>query len=133
MTDIAKVTELAEPTLRPTPARLFADCALLGLTAWGGFMALLAQAQERFVKQRQWVSEKEFLDLIALVTMPGWASTRSPSQAIAWRAGPASRRRCRASCCRASASSGTVVQLLAPGRLRACSRRSRSACCRRWR
>ncbi|HJV69297.1 chromate efflux transporter [Ideonella sp.] len=72
MTDIAKVTELAEPTHRPTPARIFADCALLGLTAWGGFMALLAQAQERFVKQRQWVSEKEFLDLIALVTMlPG--------------------------------------------------------------
>lgn len=62
-------TELPPP---PTKARLFADCALLGLTAWGGFMALLAQAQERFVKQRKWVSEKEFLDLIALVTMlPG--------------------------------------------------------------
>lgn len=62
-------TELASP---PTKLRLFTDCALLGLTAWGGFMALLAQAQERFVKQRQWVSEKEFLDLIALVTMlPG--------------------------------------------------------------
>ncbi|HSW08810.1 chromate efflux transporter, partial [Aquabacterium sp.] len=56
----------------PTKARLFADCVVLGLTAWGGFMALLAQAQERFVKQRRWVSEKEFLDLIALVTMlPG--------------------------------------------------------------
>jgi chromate transporter len=56
----------------PTKARLFNDCLVLGLTAWGGFMALLAQAQERFVKQRQWVSEKEFLDLIALVTMlPG--------------------------------------------------------------
>jgi len=56
----------------PTKARLFGDCVVLGLTAWGGFMALLAQAQERFVKQRQWVSEKEFLDLIALATMlPG--------------------------------------------------------------
>ncbi|HEV8691951.1 MAG TPA: chromate efflux transporter [Ideonella sp.] len=56
----------------PTKSRLFADCALLGLTAWGGYMALLAQAQQRFVKQRQWLAEKEFLDLIALVTMlPG--------------------------------------------------------------
>ena len=56
----------------PTKSRLFADCVLLGLTAWGGYMALLAQAQERFVKQRQWLAEKEFLDLIALVTMlPG--------------------------------------------------------------
>ncbi|HSI60915.1 MAG TPA: chromate efflux transporter [Ideonella sp.] len=56
----------------PTKARLFGDCVVLGLTAWGGFMALLAQAQERFVKQRQWISEQEFLDLIALVTMlPG--------------------------------------------------------------
>jgi chromate transporter len=56
----------------PKKSRLFADCALLGLTAWGGYMALLAQAQERFVKQRQWLTEKEFLDLIALVTMlPG--------------------------------------------------------------
>ena len=73
ITSTVEVTPLTEST--PTPVskgRLFADCALLGLTAWGGFMALLAQAQERFVKQRKWVSEKEFLDLIALVTMlPG--------------------------------------------------------------
>ena len=63
---------MSELAVRPTKTRLFADCALLGLTAWGGFMALLAQAQERFVRQRQWVSEREFLDLIALVTMlPG--------------------------------------------------------------
>lgn len=35
-------------------------------------MALLAQAQQRFVKQRGWVAEKDFLDLMALVTMlPG--------------------------------------------------------------
>jgi chromate transporter len=54
------------------PLRLFLDCILLGLTAWGGFMALLAQAQQRFVKQRGWVAEKDFLDLMALVTMlPG--------------------------------------------------------------
>jgi len=57
---------------RPTKTRLFVDCLTLGLTAWGGFMALLAQAEERFVKQRKWVSEKDFLDLIALATMlPG--------------------------------------------------------------
>jgi len=63
---------LAESADRPTKLRLFTDCVMLGLTAWGGFMALLAQAQERFVKQRRWLSEKEFLDLIALVTMlPG--------------------------------------------------------------
>jgi chromate transporter len=68
----ARMPALAAPPAPPTKARLFADCALLGLTAWGGFMALLAQAQERFVKQRHWLSEKEFLDLIALVTMlPG--------------------------------------------------------------
>lgn len=55
-----------------TPQRLFVDCLVLGLTAWGGFMALLAQAQQRFVKQRGWVAEKDFLDLMALVTMlPG--------------------------------------------------------------
>ncbi|HEY9106788.1 MAG TPA: chromate efflux transporter [Roseateles sp.] len=55
-----------------TPQRLFIDCLVLGLTAWGGFMALLAQAQQRFVKQRGWVAEKDFLDLMALVTMlPG--------------------------------------------------------------
>lgn len=64
-----------DPTGTAPPAsaaRLFADCLLLGLTAWGGFMALLAQAQDRFVKQRQWLSEKAFLDLIALVSMlPG--------------------------------------------------------------
>jgi chromate transporter len=80
MTDITSTAEAAPaeaavalPDLQPpTKGRLFADCVLLGLTAWGGFMALLAQAQERFVKQRQWLSEKEFLDLIALVTMlPG--------------------------------------------------------------
>lgn len=53
-------------------ARLFADCAVLGLTAWGGFMALLAQAQQRFVQRRGWIAEKDFLDLIALVAMlPG--------------------------------------------------------------
>lgn len=73
ITSTVEVTPLTESI--PTPVskgRLFADCALLGLTAWGGFMALLAQAQDRFVKQRKWVSEKEFLDLIALVTMlPG--------------------------------------------------------------
>ncbi|MBK1613240.1 chromate transporter [Rubrivivax gelatinosus] len=52
--------------------RLFTDCVVLGFTAWGGFMALLAQAQERFVRKRGWVVEKDFLDLIALVTMlPG--------------------------------------------------------------
>ncbi|HEX5685719.1 MAG TPA: chromate efflux transporter [Ideonella sp.] len=76
MSDIAsnaEVTPLTEPTATPvSKGLLFADCALLGLTAWGGFMALLAQAQERFVKKRQWVTEKEFLELIALVTMlPG--------------------------------------------------------------
>lgn len=79
MSDITTTAEVVEPAVVPMPevrpptkAVLFADCVLLGLTAWGGFMALLAQAQERFVKQRQWLSEKEFLDLIALVTMlPG--------------------------------------------------------------
>lgn len=76
MADTARVTSQEDaaqpPDQAPTPARLFADCVVLGLTAWGGFMALLAQAQERFVKQRRWVGEKEFLDLIALVTMlPG--------------------------------------------------------------
>lgn len=61
-----------QPAPRATGWRLFTDCIVLGFTAWGGFMALLAQAQERFVKQRQWIAEKEFLDLIALVTMlPG--------------------------------------------------------------
>ena len=63
---------VSDAAVRPTKTRLFFDCVLLGLTAWGGFMALLAQAQQRFVNQRRWVSEKEFLDLIALVTMlPG--------------------------------------------------------------
>lgn len=72
MTNATEVSVLQEAGNRPTKSRLFADCIILGLTAWGGFMALLAQAQERFVKQRGWVSEKEFLDLIALVTMlPG--------------------------------------------------------------
>ncbi|MEK8033037.1 chromate efflux transporter [Ideonella sp. DXS29W] len=76
MSDVISPVEpgaLAGPTPSPVSKTvLFTDCALLGLTAWGGFMALLAQAQERFVKQRQWVAEKEFLDLIALVTMlPG--------------------------------------------------------------
>jgi chromate transporter len=68
----------AMPSERPaiatpyTAPRLFLDCLVLGLTAWGGFMALLAQAQQRFVKQRGWVAEKDFLDLMALVTMlPG--------------------------------------------------------------
>jgi chromate transporter len=72
VSDTAAVTPLPQALVPPSPGRLFADCVLLGLTAWGGFMALLAQAQERFVKQRQWLGEKEFLDLIALVTMlPG--------------------------------------------------------------
>lgn len=63
---------MGDAPARATKTRLFADCVLLGLTAWGGFMALLAQAQARFVDQRRWVTEKEFLDLIALVTMlPG--------------------------------------------------------------
>jgi chromate transporter len=67
--DVAASPQLVQ---RPTGPRLFADCALLGLTAWGGYMALLAQAQERFVRQRQWIAEKDFLDLIALVTLlPG--------------------------------------------------------------
>lgn len=71
-TEVEGVGAPTVPPPAPTKARLFADCAILGLTAWGGFMALLAQAQERFVKQRRWVSEKDFLDLIALVTMlPG--------------------------------------------------------------
>ena len=62
----------AGPPTRPTKTRLFTDCLLLGLTAWGGFMALLAQAQQRFVKQRRWLPEQEFLDLIVLATMlPG--------------------------------------------------------------
>ena len=73
--DIVEAAELSAPpqlVQRPTALRLFADCVVLGFTAWGGFMALLAQAQERFVKQRRWIGEKEFLDLIALVTMlPG--------------------------------------------------------------
>ena len=73
--DIADAVDMAAPPRHlhgPTGWRLFADCALLGCTAWGGYMALLAQAQERFVKRRQWIAEKEFLDLIALVTMlPG--------------------------------------------------------------
>lgn len=60
------------PLPGPRPALLFADCVVLGLTAWGGFMALLAQAQQRFVKQRQWLAEQDFLDLIALVALlPG--------------------------------------------------------------
>ena len=73
--DIVEALDVPVPpqvAQRPTGWRLFTDCAVLGFTAWGGFMALLAQAQERFVKQRQWMAEKEFLDLIALVTMlPG--------------------------------------------------------------
>lgn len=72
MTNTAESSAIDEAEHRPTKARLFADCVILGLTAWGGFMALLAQAQERFVKQRRWIAEKDFLDLIALVTMlPG--------------------------------------------------------------
>jgi chromate transporter len=75
MIDTARVTAEpidAQPAQPATPARLFVDCVVLGLTAWGGFMALLAQAQVRFVKQRRWLGEQEFLDLIALVTMlPG--------------------------------------------------------------
>lgn len=56
----------------PRAGLLFADCLLLGLTAWGGFMALLAQAQQRFVHHRRWLGEAEFGELIALVTMlPG--------------------------------------------------------------
>lgn len=56
----------------PRAAPLFFDCLLLGLTAWGGFMALLAQAQERFVRHRRWLGEAEFGELIALVTLlPG--------------------------------------------------------------
>ena len=78
---MSKTRPLAAPDVAPdpslaaapyTPLRLFLDCLVLGLTAWGGFMALLAQAQQRFVKQRGWVAEKDFLDLMALVTMlPG--------------------------------------------------------------
>lgn len=72
MTNAAESSVIDEVGHRPTKGRLFADCVILGLTAWGGFMALLAQAQERFVKQRRWIAEKDFLDLIALVTMlPG--------------------------------------------------------------
>ena len=75
MPDIVEAASVsAPPPLAQSPSglRLFADCALLGVTAWGGYMALLAQAQDRFVKQRRWIAEKEFLDLIALVTMlPG--------------------------------------------------------------
>jgi chromate transporter len=60
------------PTVPATPGRLFLDCLLLGVTAWGGFMALLAQAQNRFVQHRRWLSEGEFADLIALVSLlPG--------------------------------------------------------------
>eukprot|EP01035_Chromulina_nebulosa_P062121 gene62121-84958_t len=63
---------MAGEAASPSAWRLFADCLLLGLTAWGGFMALLAQAQERFVRQRRWLGEAEFGELIALVTMlPG--------------------------------------------------------------
>jgi chromate transporter len=78
---MGKTRPLAAPDLAPdrpvtaipyTPLRLLVDCLVLGFTAWGGFMALLAQAQQRFVKQRGWVAEKDFLDLMALVTMlPG--------------------------------------------------------------
>lgn len=60
------------PDEPPTRWRLFVDCLLLGLTAWGGYMALLGQAQQRFVKQRSWINERDFADLIALVTLlPG--------------------------------------------------------------
>ena len=45
MTDAAESSVIDEVGHRPTKGRLFADCVILGLTAWGGFMALLAQAQ----------------------------------------------------------------------------------------
>jgi chromate transporter len=62
----------ANPPAGPSAGRLFLDCLLLGFTAWGGFMALLAQAQTRFVQHRRWLSEAEFADLIALVSLlPG--------------------------------------------------------------
>ncbi|MDL2316556.1 chromate efflux transporter [Desulfovibrio sp. OttesenSCG-928-A18] len=52
--------------------RIFTDCIILGCTAWGGYMSLLAQAQTRFVTKRKWISDKGFLDMIALVSMlPG--------------------------------------------------------------
>jgi len=65
---------------RDSPASLL-ELALInlrfGLTAFGGPAAHIALMHREFVKQRQWLSEAEFIDLLGAVNLiPGPASTQ---------------------------------------------------------
>lgn len=60
-----------------SPLRIFLVFLKLGLTAFGGPIAHIGFYREAFVKQRQWLDEKSFAQLLAVCQfLPGPASSQ---------------------------------------------------------
>lgn len=67
----------AELTRADTPWAVFLVFLRLGLTSFGGPIAHLGYFREEFVVRRQWLSERSYVDLIALCQfLPGPASSQ---------------------------------------------------------
>ena len=71
------LAESAEPPHRGSPAEVFRAFLKLGLTSFGGPVAHLGYFHNEFVKQRQWLDDRSYADLVALCQfLPGPASSQ---------------------------------------------------------
>jgi chromate transporter len=67
-----------QPPQRGSPAEVLAAFLRLGLASFGGPIAHLGYFRAEFVDRRQWLSERAFVDLVALCQfLPGPASSQT--------------------------------------------------------
>ena len=74
-----RVSDAGEPRPRPGSAgEIFLVFLKLGLTSFGGPIAHLGYFRAEFVERRRWLSERAFVDLVALAQfLPGPASSQT--------------------------------------------------------
>src|SRR3954453_21569533 len=64
------------PAERPSAREVFGEFLRLGLVGFGGPSAHLALFRQRFVRELEWLTEAEFIDLLAAANLlPGPTST----------------------------------------------------------
>jgi chromate transporter len=69
---------MSETPVRGTPGEVFAAFLKLGLTSFGGPIAHLGYFRAEFVDRRRWLSERAYVDLVALSQfLPGPASSQT--------------------------------------------------------
>ena len=69
---------MSETPVQGTPNEVFAAFLKLGLTSFGGPIAHLGYFRAEFVDRRRWLSDRAYVDLVALCQfLPGPASSQT--------------------------------------------------------